>query len=169
MSVVNSTDGSTAGYTVISTATALEEAPEAAPGPAPIEEISVETVRAALISVLEAQRQNTAADLLARGEWRLQGNQINLRLPLSDKVIDLSVGVEAKRLLMQEATRVCGRAMKLNISGGGTAQNIPLERAGNGNGSGGARQRAAEDPVVRRMQEKFGAEVRTVVDLRQKK
>ena len=61
--------------------------------------------------------------------------------------------------------------IKLNISGGGTAQSAPVERAGNGsgNGSGGARQRAAEDPVVKRMQEKFGAEVRTVVDLRHKK
>jgi hypothetical protein len=61
--------------------------------------------------------------------------------------------------------------MKLNLSGGGVAQNPPVERVSNGtgNGSGAARQRAAEDPVVKRMQQKFGAEVRTVVDLRQKK
>ena len=120
--------------------------------------------------MLEAQNQDTAADLLARGEWELTGNQINLRVPLSERVIDLSIGAEAKRLLIQEASRVCGRLMKLNFSGGGTARNGPVERVtnGNGKGSGVARQRAAEDPIVRRMQEKFGAEVRTVVDLRQK-
>jgi hypothetical protein len=33
---------------------------------------------------------------------------------------------------------------------------------------GSARGRAAEDPVVRRMQEKFGAEIRTVIDHRDK-
>jgi DNA polymerase-3 subunit gamma/tau len=124
-----------------------------------------------LIAVLEAQSQDTAADLLSRGEWNLAGNQINLRLPLSEKVIDLSVSADAKRLLTQEASRLCGRVMKLNVTGGGTSQTAPIERVpnGNGNSAGGARQRAADDPVVRRMQEKFGAEVRTVVDLRQKK
>ncbi|PYY23790.1 MAG: DNA polymerase III subunit gamma/tau [Acidobacteria bacterium] len=170
MSIVESIDGSTAAYKVISTATAIEEVPEAVAVPASVPEVSVEKLRSALVSMLEAQNQDTAADLLARGEWELTGNQINLRVPLSERVIDLSIGAEAKRLLIQEASRVCGRLMKLNFSGGGTARNGPVERVtnGNGKGSGVARQRAAEDPIVRRMQEKFGAEVRTVVDLRQK-
>ncbi|PYY09629.1 MAG: DNA polymerase III subunit gamma/tau [Acidobacteria bacterium] len=171
MSVVGSVDGSTTGYQVISTATALEEVPQPIPASIATQEISVETLRSSLISVLETESQDTAADLLARGEWKLDGSQINLGLPLSEKVIDLSISADARRLLTQEASRLCGRMMKLNLSGGGTSQNAPLQRVTNGNGdvSGGARQRAAEDPVVRRMQEKFGAEVRTVVDLRQKK
>ena len=111
-------------------------------------------------------------DVLARGEWKFEGNQLNLRLPLSEKVIDISLSVEARRLLTQEAGRICGRVIKLNVSGGGTAQAAPVERVTNGNGVGngaGARQRAAEDPIVKRMQEKFGAEVRSVIDYRQKK
>jgi DNA polymerase-3 subunit gamma/tau len=154
------------------TAAAVAELPEepAIPQPVP-REVSVESLRAALIGVLESQSQDTAADLLARGEWKLDGNQINLRLPLSEKVIEISLSADARRLLTQAGSRVCGRAMKLNVSGGGTPQSAPVERVSNGtaNGSGGARQRAAEDPIVKRMQEKFGAEVRTVVDLRQKK
>jgi DNA polymerase-3 subunit gamma/tau len=154
------------------TAAAVAELPEepAIPQPVP-REVFVESLRAALIGVLESQSQDTAADLLARGEWKLDGNQINLRLPLSEKVIEISLSADARRLLTQEGSRVCGRVMKLNVSGGGTPQSAPVERVSNGtaNGSGGARQRAAEDPIVKRMQEKFGAEVRTVVDLRQKK
>jgi DNA polymerase III subunit gamma/tau len=156
-----------------STATAVAEAPEENALPtsgAP--EISVESLRAALVGILEAQQQDTAADLLARGEWKLEGNQISLRLPLSDKLIDITLSAEAKRLLTQEANRLCGRTMKLSIAGGGTAQNATVERSAvpNGNSNGiGARQRAADDPIVQRMQEKFGAEVRTVVDLRQKR
>ena len=33
----------------------------------------------------------------------------------------------------------------------------------------GGRSRAEQDPVVRRMQEKFGAEIRTVIDYRDKR
>ena len=154
------------------TATALAELPEVTVQAEPeTREVSVETLRSALVGVLESENQGTAADLLARGEWKLDGNQIDLRLSLSEKVIELSLSADARRLLTQEASRLCGRMMKLNVSGGGTPQSAPLERSANGNGSGagGARQRAAEDPIVRRMQEKFGAEVRSVIDLRQKK
>jgi DNA polymerase III subunit gamma/tau len=167
-----------AGATAVAVAEAPQEerAVESAP-----ESVSVETLRSALVAVLETQGQDTAADLLARGEWKLDGNQLNLRLPLSEKVVDLSLSADSRRLLTQEASRVCGRMMKLNVSGGGTAQEVSIERSsngnghgaangsnGNGNGAGSARQRAAEDPIVRRMQEKFGAEVRTVVDLRKR-
>ena len=150
------------------TATAVAEPPEEAPSPS---EISVEALRPGLIDLLSNRGQDTAADLLARGEWRLEGNQLSLRLPISEKLIDMTVSVDIKRLLIQEASRLCGRTIKLNLAGGSTAQSAPVERprVANGNGAGGARERAAEDPIVRRMQEKFGAEVRTVVDLRQKK
>jgi DNA polymerase III subunit gamma/tau len=153
-------------------ATTIAEAPdEPTLSTSAEQDISIETLRSALVAVLHGKSQDTAAGLLASGEWKLEGNQISLRLALSEKVIDLSLSADARRLLTQEASRLCGRAMKLNVSGGGTVQNASVERIsnGNGNGAGGARQRAAEDPIVNRMQQKFGAEVRTVVDLRQKK
>jgi hypothetical protein len=60
--------------------------------------------------------------------------------------------------------------LKVNVVGGASPKQ-------NGNGAAsirpvrngaGARSRAAEDPMVRRMQEKFGAEIRTVIDHREK-
>ena len=155
------------------TAVAVAEAAEEQSAIRARKEVTLDQLRSALIELLEAQAQNTAADLLARGEWKLEDNQLSLRLPLSEKVIDLSLSTEVRRLLTQEASRLCGRPIKLNVAGGGVAQ-APAARVSNGsgnqngNGAGGARQRAAEDPVVQRMQEKFGAEVRTVVDLRKK-
>src|SRR6185312_8404761 len=116
-----------------SAAVAVAEAPEETVSEIAPEPVSLERLRSALVSVLEAQGQDTAADLLARGEWKLEGNQLNLRLPLSEKVIDLSLSADSRRLLAQEASRVCGRVMKLNVSGGGTSQDAPVERA-NGNG-----------------------------------
>ena len=155
------------------TAVAVAEAAEEQSAIRARKEVTLDQLRSALIELLEAQAQNTAADLLARGEWKLEDNQLSLRLPLSEKVIDLSLSTEVRRLLTQEASRLCGRPIKLKVAGGGVAQ-APAARVSNGsgnqngNGAGGARQRAAEDPVVQRMQEKFGAEVRTVVDLRKK-
>ncbi|HET9741616.1 MAG TPA: DNA polymerase III subunit gamma/tau [Terriglobales bacterium] len=161
----------------ISGATALAVAVAEEPAPSsPAEAMSVDDLRALLIRALEDQNQHTAADLLASGEWKIDGNQVQIRLPISEKVIDLSVSADAKRALVQEASRACGHPMKLVLSGGGTAQAAPAPRVpanGNGNGSHngtvGARQRAAEDPVVQRMQEKFGGEIRSVIDYRQKK
>jgi DNA polymerase-3 subunit gamma/tau len=155
------------------TATAIAEAPETIVLEQLAEEApSLDMLRSALVGVLEAQNFQTAADLLTRGEWKLEGTQLAVRLPISEKVVDLSVGADARALLTREATRQCRRVIKLVLSGGGTPQNAPVPRvsngAGNGNGSS-ARERAAEDPVVKRMQEKFGAEVRSVIDYRQKK
>lgn len=161
----------------ISGATALAVAVAEEPAPSlPAEATSVGDLRALLVRSLEDQNQHTAADLLASGEWKIEANQVQVRLPISEKVIDLSVSADAKRALVQEASRACGRPMKLVLSGGGTAQAAPAARMpvnGNGNGSHdgamGARQRAAEDPIVQRMQEKFGGEIRSVIDYRQKK
>jgi DNA polymerase-3 subunit gamma/tau len=159
--------------TATATAVAVleEESPADLPSSSDSSE-SIDTLRAALINALESQGQHTGADLLAQGEWQLEGGQLTLRLPMSEKAIDLSLSADARRLLTQEASRVCGRSIKVILVGGGTAQAVttPHPTSGNGNGNGnGARQRAAEDPVVKRMQEKFGAEVRTVIDYRQSK
>ena len=35
--------------------------------------------------------------------------------------------------------------------------------------NGGGRNRAEQDPIVRRIQEKFGAEIRTIIDYREKR
>jgi DNA polymerase III subunit gamma/tau len=159
-------------------AVALAE-PEERPSPEP-GAVSVDSMRALLIAALEEQGQHTAADLLARGEWKLDGSQINLRLPIAEKVIDISLSSEARKLLTQEASRRCGRPMKLNISGGATSNgSVPgahtngassngasAEPGRNSGNPGTARQRALDDPIVKRMQEKFGAEVRTVIDHR---
>ncbi|MGA9990565.1 MAG: hypothetical protein WBP69_22545, partial [Terriglobales bacterium] len=53
----------------------------------------------------------------------------------------------------------------------GAPQAAPAPRRSSSKGSasnGSARSRAEQDPIVQRMQEKFGAEIRTVIDYREK-
>src|SRR5579883_1540193 len=57
-----------------------------------------------------------------------------------------------------------GRPMKLKVLPGGTAQAAPARAVTASNGGG--RARAEQDPIVRRLQEKFGAEIRTIIDQR---
>jgi len=101
----------------------------------------------------------------------VQGNELVIKIAESQTVIDMSVGSDAKRLAIASASGVLGRAVKLKVVSGASV--APLENKRNGgaprpSGPGG-RGRAEQDPVVRRMQEKFGAQVRTVIDYRDKR
>jgi len=60
---------------------------------------------------------------------------------------------------------VAGRPIKMLVEPGGVSQTpAPRRPASNGN----ARSRAEQDPIVQRMQQKFKAEIRTVIDYREK-
>jgi hypothetical protein len=68
-------------------------------------------------------------------------------------------------LIIATASGALGRPMKLRVVAGGVAQ----AEARLGSGNGGGRGRAEQDPVVRRMKEKFGAEIRTIIDYKEKR
>jgi DNA polymerase III subunit gamma/tau len=108
----------------------------------------------------------TLAHMLQAGEWRLQGNEIVIKVAASETVIDMSFGVDARRIAIATASGALGRPMKLKVIPGAVAAPPPeIPRASNGNSGRG---RAEQDPVVRRMKEKFGAEIRTIIDYKEK-
>jgi DNA polymerase-3 subunit gamma/tau len=109
--------------------------------------------------------------MLSDGEWSVQGNELVIKIAESQTVVDMSLSGDAKRLAIASASGVLGRPVKLKVVPGATV--APQENKRNGgpprpSGPGG-RGRAEQDPVVRRMQEKFGAQVRTVIDYREKR
>jgi hypothetical protein len=53
----------------------------------------------------------------------------------------------------------------LRVVSGGTAQGAAPALGANGSGRG----RAEQEPIVQRMREKFGAEIRTIIDYRDKR
>jgi DNA polymerase-3 subunit gamma/tau len=143
-------------------AVALQEsAPEVTPP-------SVDRVRDAILNALGEAGQPMLVSMLEIGEWAVEGSDVVVRLAVSATVIDMSVSADSKRLAMAAASGVMGRPVKLKVLPGGTAQAAaPSRPASASNGSG--RGRAEQDPIVRRMQEKFGAEIRTIIDQRDKK
>jgi hypothetical protein len=121
-------------------------------------------VRNAILNALSDANQRMVVSLLEAGEWKIEGNEIVVRVAASAGMIDLSVGVDAKRVAMAAASGTLGRAMKFKVLPGGTASAAPPRTSP----AAGGRNRAEQDPIVRRMQEKFGAEIRTIIDQREK-
>jgi DNA polymerase-3 subunit gamma/tau len=127
-------------------------------------------VRNAVLQALSDNGQNFLVSLLSGGEWSVEGNELRIRIAESPTVLDMSLGNDAKRLAIGSASNVLGRAVKLKVIPGVavTAQEKHNSGAAAPSGVGG-RGRAEQDPIVRRMQEKFGADIRTVIDYRDKR
>ena len=127
---------------------------------------ALDGLRPAVLNALAEGGHRMLASMLEGGEWQLQGNEVVIKVSSSAAAIDMSLGADGKRLAMAAASGVLGKAVKLKVVPGGTA---PAEGKGRGMPNGGGRSRAEQDPVVRRMQEKFGADIRTIIDYREKR
>ncbi len=125
----------------------------------------VEQLRTALLGALTDAGHRMLVSLLENAEWKLDGNDLAIKVASSAAVIDMSLGADAKKLAVASACGLLGRPIKLRVIPGGVNQPVTPNAPANGNG----RSRAEQDPVVRRMRAKFGAEIRTIIDYREKK
>lgn len=128
------------------------------------------TILSHVIAELEkAPRGENLSATLAEGTVTIQGNELMVSVAQPASVIQFIINAEQKQIANAAATAAAGRPMKLTIVGGAKPQPngaaAVVVRPTNG---ASARSRAADDPVVQRMREKFGAEIRTVIDHRQK-
>ena len=127
------------------------------------------TILGQILSELESAGHKMLASVLETGSVALENNELVITVEQPASVVNLMMGPQPKQIANAAATSAAGRVLKVNVKSG-------VAQTGNGsappprvvrNGSS-ARSRAVEDPVVQRMQEKFGAEIRTVIDHRQK-
>ena len=125
-----------------------------------------------VLAELEKAGHKMLASTLESGSVTIQGNELVVTIPQPASVIDLMMGAEPRRVANAAASTAIGRSIKVNVVSGASSMgngagngSTPIVRPRNG---ASARSRAAEDPVVQRMREKFGAEIRTVIDHREK-
>jgi DNA polymerase III subunit gamma/tau len=126
-------------------------------------ETTVDSLRDAVLSALGNQAM--LVSLLETAQWTLAGNSLIAKVSASSTMIEMSFNADARRLAGAAASGVAGRPIKMNVEPGGTAQAKSGPRPAP---NGSARSRAEQDPIVQRMQEKFKAEIRTVIDYREK-
>jgi DNA polymerase-3 subunit gamma/tau len=156
------------GSTAPATAAEASSSPVAAvlePNPVQKPVQSADDVRDAILGALNSAGQRMLVSMLETGEWQVEGGEVSVRVAASATVIEMSVGADAKRIATASASGALGRPAKFKVLPGGTAAPVPTRPAT----SNGGRSRAEQDPIVRRMQEKFGAEIRTIIDQRDKR
>jgi DNA polymerase-3 subunit gamma/tau len=153
-----------------------------APAPEPAQEPKTERraqdssaqipkLQAAVLQALTDNQQNFLAALLSEGEWSVEAGEVIIRIAEPKSVVDMAFSSDARRIAIASASGVLGRAVRVQVIP--EAGIDPSQSKPNGPplpvSTVGARGRAEQDSVVRRMQEKFGAEIRTVVDYREKR
>jgi len=128
-------------------------------------EVNAESLRDAVLNALGNQQM--LVSILKSAVWTLAGNSLIAQVAASSTMIEMSFTADARRIASAAASGLAGRPFRMQVEPGGTTQPTSApRRAATMNGS--ARSRAEQDPIVQRMQEKFGAEIRTVIDYREK-
>src|SRR5262249_5251745 len=122
--------------------------------------------RNVVLNALSDAGYRIVVSMLETGEWSIEGSELIVKVASTAAGIDMSLGTEAKRLIIATASGPMGKPAKLKVLPGGTVQAAPVRASAT---NGGGRARAEQDPIVKRLQEKFGAEIRTIIDQREKK
>ena len=106
------------------------------------------------------------ASTLEGGSLEFRGEELKITVLQPASVIDLMMGAEPRRIANATAGKAVGRPIKVSVISGTPGNGAPAPQTVPDGVS--ARSRASGDPVVQRMREKFGAEIRTVIDHRDK-
>jgi DNA polymerase-3 subunit gamma/tau len=132
------------------------------------EESDLGKLRDVVTAALDDQGHNTAASLLSAGRWKLdEDGAIQVEVGVKKTMLGLTMNGEAWKIV-REALRGAGASQKMTVVPGEAAAAEP---------SGGAPRTFSRDsieavalgnPLVRQAQELFQAEVRSVLDLRDK-
>ena len=154
------------GYASTSTLTegALAKAPQdSAPASGPP---SLDSLRHAIGCALVESGHVSAAQLLGAGAWTLDGAGLRIEVAgMGKKMLALTVNPAAEKIIRQELQRLGAPPRFLVVPGeatGAVAAPVAPPLAGS------IQEAALANPLVKRAQEMFKAEVRSVVDLRQK-
>ena len=144
---------------------ALAKAPEVATQP--LVAAGLESIRHAIGSALVDGGHSSAAQLLGAGEWTMETSSLRIEVPgMGKKMLALTFNAAAEKIIRQELQKL-GAPSRFMI--------VPGEGAASGKGfaeapplAGSVQEAALANPLVQRAKEIFKAEVRSVVDLRQK-
>jgi DNA polymerase-3 subunit gamma/tau len=150
------------GYGAVETLTegALAKAPQAVASLP-----TIESIRHAVGCALAEGGHVSAAQLLGAGAWTLDGASLRIEVSgMGKKMLALTVNAAAEKIIRQELKRLGAPNRFMVVPGEGAALPAPMPTPM----AGSIQEAALANPLVQRAREIFKAEVRSVVDLRQK-
>ncbi len=156
----------TAGALALATEPQVQTETELQADSQPETNYDLDRIRDAVCSALTEKGHNTAAVLLENGKWELEDDTIRVEVGIKKTMLGLTMNVEADKIA-KNALRAIGATQKLLVVPGegaaanGAARPRPAV-------SGSVQAIALENPLVKQAIELFSAEVRSVLDLRDK-
>jgi DNA polymerase-3 subunit gamma/tau len=132
--------------------------------------LDVVQVREAVVAALANAGHSSAAQLLGAGAWALDSAAVRVAVPgMGKKMLSLTVNAAAEKLIRLELQRL-GAPTRFLVSAGTGDASVPVASSAAPAvvPAGSVHEAALAHPLVQRAQEIFKAEVRSVVDLRQK-
>lgn len=128
--------------------------------------LDVDAIREAVLEAMQTGGSQMLVHALEEGEWSGEAGQVSVQVEMSASMIELSYTREQEKLSNQAASRVAGRAVKVRLVAAptGVPQQKPRKSSPSRTAGESIKTRAADEPVVKRMMEKFGAEIRIVMD-----
>jgi len=127
---------------------------------------SIEAIRHAVGCALVEGGHVSAAQLLGAGAWTLDGGSLRIEVAgMGKKMLALTINAAAEKIIRQELQQLGAPSRLLVVPGEGATQPASSMAAPV---AGSIQQAALANPLVQRAREIFKAEVRSVVDLRQK-
>jgi DNA polymerase-3 subunit gamma/tau len=132
----------------------------------PISIPGTDSIRNAVTAALNAAGHVSAAQLLGAGNWILDVTSLRIEVAaMGKKMLSLTINAAAEKIIRQELQRLGAPARFMVVPGEGGAQ-VAAQAAPPASGS--IQEAALANPLVERAREIFKAEVRSVVDLREK-
>jgi DNA polymerase III subunit gamma/tau len=127
----------------------------------------LQSVRHAIGSALVEAGHSSAAQLLGASEWTMEASSLRIEVPgMGKKMLALTFNAAAEKILRQELQKLGAPTRFLIVPGEGASPGSGFKEAPPLAGS--IQEAALANPLVQRAKEIFKAEVRSVVDLRQK-
>jgi DNA polymerase III subunit gamma/tau len=139
--------------------------PEPEPSPAAAAP-DLDQLRDLVAAALDEQGHNTAASLLSAGRWKLdEEGAIQVEVGVKKTMLGLTMNGEAWKIV-RDALRTAGATQKMTVVPGDTGE--PASASPRVFSRDSIEAVALGNPLVRHTQELFHAEVRSVLDLRDK-
>jgi DNA polymerase-3 subunit gamma/tau len=133
----------------------------------PAASADLDQLREAVCAALDDKGHNTAAALLNAGKWTLEGDTIKVEVGIKKTMLGLTMNIEAEKIA-KNALRAAGSSLKMAVlPGEGLSANGDAKPRAAATGS--VQAAAMENPLVKQAMELFNAEVRSVLDLRDKR
>jgi DNA polymerase-3 subunit gamma/tau len=130
--------------------------------------LNPDEVKRTLVTTLAQQGHDSASQLISTARFMLEPTSLRIEVPgIGKKMLSLTVNAAAEKIIRQELQKLGGPARFMVVPGDGVASSsaAPMTTVP---AAGSIQQEALEHPLVQRAREIFNAEVRSVVDLRNK-